>query len=247
MSKLTDLISRLGQQAAQPIGFGALTGRAEANPTMALIGVTSASRVADDLDAIGRENVDAVVFSSSDDTDLHLEIRRSEDGAIFTDLIWGVVCHYMDNRGLEEMVSAGCDFLLADLESAPSGVVSYPDVALIIGLEEPVGRRTASALRSLGVAGSWNLAGLESLETLEGLIEVREIGESTGGVMLINGHRDMSVNVLTSLRDAGVDAVVTSLRDHDQVRELAKSIREMPPPRRPESRRFQAAAPRSSD
>ena len=38
MSKLLDLISRLGQQAAQPIGFEALAGRVEAYPAMALMG-----------------------------------------------------------------------------------------------------------------------------------------------------------------------------------------------------------------
>ena len=43
MSKLLELISRLGQQAAQPIGFEALAGKVEASPSMALIGIASAS------------------------------------------------------------------------------------------------------------------------------------------------------------------------------------------------------------
>ena len=247
MSKFIELIGRLGQQSTQPIGFGALAGRVEGAPTIALVGMTSASQVSDDLDAAGRENVDAVVFGSSDDTDLHLAIRSSDDGPVYDDLIWGVVCHHMDNESLEEMVQAGCDFLLADLETAPSAVVSHPDVALILRLEEPVGRKTASALRSLGVAGSWNLAGLGSLETLEGLVKVRKIGESTGGVMLFDGHGEISSSILMAMRDAGVDAIVTSLSDHDQVKKLAESIRELPPRRRPEARGMQIFAPRSSD
>ena len=246
MSKLIDLISKLGQQSAQPIGFGALTGRVEAAPTMALIGSTSASRVVDDLAAVGRANVDAVVFDS-DDTDLHIEIRRRGEGGTFSDLIWGVFCRYMDNKGLEEIVTAGCDFLLSDLEGTPSAVVSHPDVALILGIEEPLDRRTTSALRSLGVAGSWNLADLGWTGTLEDLIEYRKIGESTGGVMLIDGYAGMSVSMLTSLRDAGVDGIITSLRDHDRARELAQSIRELPPRRRTESRRRQATAPQNED
>ena len=62
MSKLLDIISRLGQQAAQPIGFEALAGRVEATPAMALICRASASTCDRDLDAVGRELVDAVVF-----------------------------------------------------------------------------------------------------------------------------------------------------------------------------------------
>ncbi len=246
MSKLIDLIGRLGQQSAQPIGFGALTGRVEAAPTMALIGSASASRVVDDLTAVGRDNVDAVVFDS-DDTDLHIEIRRRGKDGAFSDLIWGVLCRYMDNKGLEEMVEAGCDFLLAELDSTPAAVVSHPDVALILGLEEPVDRRTASALRSLGVAGSWNLSDTGWTGTFEDLIEFRKIGESTGGVMLIHGWGGMSVAMLTSLRDAGVDAIITSLRDHDRVQELAQSIRDLPPRSRRESPRIQAAAPRGGE
>ena len=245
MSKLIDLIGRLGQQSAQPIGFGALTGRVEAAPTMALIGIASASRVADDLAAVGRDNVDAVVFDS-DDTELHIEIRkRGEDGA-FSDLIWGVFCRHMDNKGLEEMVTAGCDFLLAEMDSVPGAAVSHPDVAVILGLEEPVDRETASALRALGVAGAWNLA-YASASTLEDLVEVRRIADSTGGIMVMTEHGDMSSTTLSSLRDAGLDAIITSLRDHDQVRELARSIRELPPRRRAESQRMQAAAPRGGD
>ena len=245
MSKLIDLIGRLGQQSAQPIGFGALTGRVEAAPTMALIGIASASSVADDLAAVGRDNVDAVVFDS-DDTELHIEIsRHGEDGA-FSDLIWGVFCRYMDNSALEEMVTAGCDFLLAEMDSIPGAVVSHPDVAVILGLEEPADRETASALRALGVAGSWNLADA-SASTLEDLVEVRRIANSTGGVMVMTAHGGMSGTALSSLRDAGMDALITSLEDHDQVRELAQSIRELPPRRRSESRRIQAAAPRGRE
>ena len=62
MSKLIDLISKLGQQSAQPIGFGALTGRVEAAPTMALIGSASASEFGPGIVAELPEGVDAIVF-----------------------------------------------------------------------------------------------------------------------------------------------------------------------------------------
>ena len=156
MSKLLELISRLGQQAAQPIGFEALAGKVEASPSMALIGIASASTCDSDLDAIGREFVDAVVFDPD-------EARFALESGQFDDLIWGIVYRSMEDEVLESLVSAGCDFLFFEIDNAPAAIVSLTDVALIVTLEEPVSRRTSEALRSLGVDGSWNVSGLARL------------------------------------------------------------------------------------
>ena len=241
MSKLIDLIGRLGQQSAQQIGFSALAGKSGALPTMALIASTSATTVIGDLKAVGPEVVDAVVLESDDD----LSGAESNE---FQDLTWGVVSRSMNNDGLESLVAAGCDFLLGDLQSIPAAAVSYPDLAVILALEEPVDRETSCAIQSLGVAGSWNVSGVGMSEVgFEGLVAAAMIGASTGGVMLINGTAEMSVSDLTALRDAGVDAVVVPLEDHELVRQFSDSISKMPPRRRSESRRLAATAPRGKD
>ena len=241
MSKLLDLISKLGQQAAQPIGFEALAGKVEASPSMALIGKASASTCDNDLDVVGRQLVDAVVFDPD-------EAQLAFESGQFDDLIWGIVYRSMEDEALKSLVSAGCDFLLFDIDDSPAAILGQPDVALIVKLEAPVSRRTAGALRSLGVDGSWNVSGGTRLAGLkfEDLIEVARIGASTGGVMLINDEGGSSLEGLTALRNAGVDGLVTSLSDHQRVTELARTIKEMPPrnPRRPKT--MQALSPEAN-
>ena len=241
MSKLLDLISRLGLQAAQPIGFEALAGRAEASPAVALICTASSSTCDSDLDAVGRDLVDAVVFDP-DEARLALESGR------FDDLIWGIVYRSMEDDVLESLVSAGCDFLFFETDNAPATIISKPDVALIATLEEPVSRRTSAALRSLGVEGSLNVSGQPTLAAVEfvDIVNVSKIGVSTGGVTLVDDDGGSSIASLAALRDAGVDGLVTSLSDHKRVTELAQAIRQLPPrnPRRPKS--WQALSPEAN-
>ena len=241
MSKLLELISRLGQQAAQPIGFEALAGKVEASPSMALIGIASASTCDSDLDAIGREFVDAVVFDPD-------EARFALESGQFDDLIWGIVYRSMEDEVLESLVSAGCDFLFFEIDNAPAAIVSLTDVALIVTLEEPVSRRTSEALRSLGVDGSWNVSGLARLADLEfeDLIDVTKIGASTGGVTLLHDGGGSSIANLTALRDAGVDGLVTSLSDHKRVIELADATRQLPPRTARRSKSWQALSPEAN-
>ena len=238
MSKLLDLISRLGQQAAQPIGFEALAGRVETSPSMALIGIASASTCDRDLDAIGRDLVDAVLFDPD-------EARSALESGQFDDLIWGIGCHSMEDEVLESLVSAGCDFIFFDIRNAPATIVSQPDVALIATLNAPVSRRTSEALRSMGVDGSWDVSGQAKLAGLKfgDLIEVANIGASTGGVTLVTDGDGSSLMALTAIRNAGVDGLVTSLSNHERVTELAQAIRQLPPrtPRR--SKGWQALSP----
>ena len=241
MSKLLELISRLGQQAAQPIGFEALAGKVEASPSMALIGIASASTCDSDLDAIGREFVDAVVFDPD-------EARFALESGQFDDLIWGIVYRSMEDEVLESLVSAGCDFLFFEIDNAPAAIVSLTDVALIVTLEEPVSRRTSEALRSLGVDGSWNVSGQARLSGLEFgyLINLSQIAASTGGVTLVNDDGGNSLVTLTALRNAGVDGLVTSLSCHDRVIELAHAIRQLPPRTARRSKSWQALSPEAN-
>ena len=69
MSKLTDLIERMGRQSPQPIGFGALSGGAAAVArTMALVARTNAAGAARALANAGEAAPDAVLVDFADDS-----------------------------------------------------------------------------------------------------------------------------------------------------------------------------------
>ena len=68
MSKLTDLIERMGRQSPQPIGFGALSGTAAAARTMALVARTNAAGAARALANAGGVSPDAVLVDFADDS-----------------------------------------------------------------------------------------------------------------------------------------------------------------------------------
>ena len=241
MSKLIDLIGRLGQQSAQPLGFGALTGKVETSPALALIGSATLSTFAADLNAVGRDLVDAVVFDSD-------EVLASAGSVELSELIWGVTCRYMESETLESLISAGCDFVIIDPEDAPAAIVSHPDLAVFLALESPVGRTTSAALRSLGVAGSLNTSGVGAgAVRFHDLVSVCKVAASIGGVMLLEANGDISVDDLTALRDAGMDGLVVSLSEPERTGQLAQSIRDLPARKRSETRGLQVAAPRDGD
>jgi hypothetical protein len=239
MSKLIDLISRLGQQSAQPIGFGALTGRVESAPTMALIGVASADDHGPGLATDLPDGVDAIIFSVGTGK----SVIDLGDSLTSEDLVWGVSGGSLDNDDVDGITSAGCDFFLID-HSAPASVVGRPDVGMVVSMSEPVDRETAAALRSLKVDGSLNTSGVGSDGLSFGdLVDLVKIGATVGGVMLVEVSDRVADADLAALRDAGVDGLVVSLSETELVGHLAKSIRELPPRRRPESRGLSVSAP----
>ena len=243
MSKLIEIIRKLGEQSQQPLGFGALAGRSESSPTLALIG-TAGANVCAEMEAIEGDVVDAVILDSDGAVSM-----KGQDGT--GGVVWGVGPGALSNEDVESLVSAGCDFFVIDPETAPAAIVSQPDVDTLVTLKEPADRETAAALRGLGVNGSLSRppADLSAIGYRD-LVAIRRMGASLGGATLVECPRNISTADLTALRDAGVDGVVVPLSESERVSELAAKIRELPPRKKnsgPGETRFQALAPTGSD
>ena len=243
MSKLIEIIRKLGEQSQQPLGFGALTGRSESSPTLALIG-TAAANVGAEMEAIAGDVVDAVILDSND------AVSVVGQGGMDS-VVWGVGPGALSNEDVETLVSAGCDFFVIDPETAPAAIVSQSDVDTLVTLREPADRETAAALRGLGVNGSLSRPPADLSEIgYRDLVAIRRMGASVGGATLVECPREISTADLTALRDAGVDGIVVPLSESDRVSELASKIREIPARKRsssPGETRFQALAPTGSD
>lgn len=244
MSKLIEIIRKLGEQSQQPLGFGALAGRSEESPTLALIGTATAADVEAKMEAIEGDMVDAVILDSDDA--VSIEGQDGMDG-----VVWGVGPGALSNEDVESLVSAGCDFFVIDPETAPAAIVSQPDVDTLVTLMEPADRETAAALRGLGVNGSLSRPPADLSEIgFRDLVAIRRMGASVGGATLVECPRNVSTADLTALRDAGIDAVVVSLSEPERVSDIAGKIRELPPRKKgsgPGETRFQALAPTGSD
>ena len=241
MSKLIEIIRKLGEQSRQPLGFGALAGRSESAPTLALIGTSTAANAAAELEAVEGDAVDAVI----------LDAGYVADGGGPDGVVWGVGPGALSDEEVEGLASAGCDFFVIDPDSAPAAIVSQPDAAIIVTLPEPADRETAAALRALGVSGSLSRPPAELSRIGFGdLVAILRMGASVGGAILVECPRDVSTADLAALRDAGVDAVVLPLSESGRVSDMAAKIRELPPRKKssgPGDTRFQALAPTGSD
>ena len=240
MSRLIELIRKLGQQSQQPLGFGALASKVEATPSVALIGAASASSVSDNLNAINGDIVDAVILNS-DDVDPAKGLDCGDD------LIWGVGPGSLNDEDVQTLVRSGCDFFVIDPSNAPAAIVSETDIATIVTLAEPADRETSLALRELGVNGSLSRPpeGLKEI-AFRDLVAIRRIGSSVGGAVLVEAPAEVSAVSLAALRDAGVDAVVVPLSEPERVSDMAEKIRGLPPRKKssgPGETRFQALAP----
>ncbi len=244
MSKLIELIRKLGQQSQQPLGFGALASKAKASPGMALIVTGTASSAAYNLDAIEGNVVDAVILSSDD-------AKSIENCDGIDRHIWGVGPGALSNEDVERLVSSGCDFFVIDPETAPAALVSQTDVSTVVALSGPSDRETSLALRELGVSGSLCRPPTDMSEiAYRDLVAIRRMGASVGGALLVECPSEISGAGLAALKDAGVDGIVVPLSETERVMDLAEKIRELPPRRR-NSRsgetRFQALAPSEDD
>ena len=237
MSKLIEIVRKLGEQSQQPLGFGALTGRSGVAPTLALIGTAT---VRAEMEAVEGDVVDAVILEADG-----IGSIRDQDGV--DGVVWGVGPGALSNEDVESLVSSGCDFFVINPENAPAAIVSQPDVATLVTLEESPDRETAAALRGLGVSGSVSRPPAELTEiAFKDLVAIRRMGASVGGAVLVECPRGVSTSDLTALRDAGVDAVVVSLSEPERVSDIAGKIRELPPRKKssgPGETRFQALAP----
>ena len=241
MSKLIEIIRKLGQQSQQPLGFGALAGRSESAPTLALIGTATAENVAASLEAIEGDVVDAVILDADSIGD--------QDG--IDGVVWGVGPGSLSDEDVERLVSAGCDFFVIDPQTAPAAIVSQRDAATLVTLREPADRETSAALRGLGVSGSLSAPPAELTEiAFKDLVSIQRMGASVGGAMLVECPRGVSTAGLTALRDAGVDGIVVPLSELERVSDVAAKIRELPPRKRGSGSgetRFQALAPSGAD
>ena len=240
MSKLIEIIRKLGQQSQQPLGFGALAGKSETAPTMALIGSATAANVAAKMEAVERDAVDAVLLDSRDAPSI-----QGQDN--MDSVVWGVGPGALSDADVESLAAAGCDFFIIDPETAPAAVVSQPDVATLVTLRGPADRETAAALRALGVSGSLSRPPAELTRiAFKDLVAIARVGVSVGGVILVECPPGVSTADLAALRDAGVDGVVVPLSDTERVSDIAAKIRELPPRKKssgPGETRFQALAP----
>ena len=244
MSKLIEIIRKLGEQSQQPLGFGALTVRSGPAPTLALIGTATAANVGEGLEAIEGDVVDAVILEA--DGAVSIGDRGVIDG-----VVWGVGPGALSNEDVESLVSAGCDFFVINPENAPAAIVSQPEVATLVTLRESPDRETAVALRELGVSGSLSRPPADLSEiAYRDLVAIRRMGAAVGGVTLVECPRNISTADLTALRDAGVDGVVAPLSEPELVSEIAGKIRELAPRKKNPGTgetRFQALAPTGSD
>ena len=242
MSKLIEIVRKLGEQARQPLGFGALAGRAETAPTLALIGSATAGRAAAELEAIEGNVVDAVMLDAA-------SAGSVAEGGGMDGVVWGVGPGALSNEDVAALVSAGCDFFVIDPDTAPAAIVSQADTAIIVTLREPADRETAAALRGLGVVGSLSSPPADLSEiAYRDLVAIGRMGASVGGMILVECPRNVSTADLTALRDAGVDGVVAPLSEPERVSNIAAKIRELPPRKKgsgPGETRFQALAPSS--
>lgn len=286
MSKLTDLVAKMGRQSPQPIGFGALAGAATPSPTMALVGRVNAAGAADALAAADASVIDAVLvdFANAEGERVtgteamrRLGVKTgvvsrmcregkldgtkrgqtwmvsvesinrfalSGVGEALEGTVWGADASGLSGEEADALAAAGCDFFVIGEGGAPGAVVSHVNAAKLLALSEPVDRETAAALRALGVAGALNTSGIGAGEPAFGdLVKMRRASASVGGITLIETREAPSAKTLATLRDAGADGVVAPIANPEAIAELARTIREMPPRQRADSRGLQAAAP----
>ena len=227
MSKLLDLLQRIGDGSPAPLGFGAT--RAETLPGMALVGLVSADHQAG-LAAAAQAGLNAAILSGLSGADAIKAL--SESGSAIP---WGLQAAALAADEAQASRDAGADLLAFSLDSAASAITGEDDLARMVSLAPDLSDRELRAVAALPVdCFTIDMTAVSGPWTLQDLVTVGSISRRTDKHVLVQVSAVPADPDLEALRDMGVAGLIIDLAviSSEALAGLKAALLEMPRPRR---------------
>jgi len=233
MSKFVDKLRRLSKSGSKPIGFRASASEAE-QPAMLLILAMTSTQPAE-AKVILDVGADAGLVLGDN---LNAMSIRQMVGSM-PDVPLGVLAAGMTEEKMDEIVSAGCDFLVFDVK-ASAGLLHKERVGKVIMMKPLLDPVLIRAVNRLEVdAALINSKADAPFVAVEDLLLCRRLVELLDKPVIVGLSSLVSKAELTSLWEVGVEGIVLSATHSvEALAGVKKMIGELP--RKARSRRAKA-------
>ena len=227
MSKLLDLLQRIGDGSPVPLGFG--VARATNLPGMALVGLASAVDQAG-VSVAAQAGLDAVLVSGLGEAANYGNLAEAVGS-----VPWGVCDSTLSGEDVQACVEGGADLLAFGLDSAAAVVVGEDDIARVLIVSPDLSDRRLRAVSALPVdCFTLDMTAVSGPWILEDLVTVGSLSRRTDKYVLVQVSVIPSSGDLAALRDMGASGLILDLANVsvDDLAGLKTSLLEMPRPRR---------------
>ena len=242
MSKLLDLLQRIGDGSPAPLGFGA--SRSGNLPGMALVGRVNYSSRGRRPRGLGRSaaaSLDAAIVHG-----VNGAAAIQSLGTLLPDVSWGARIGALTEDEALACRTAGADLIAFGPESAAAALTGEDDLARIMAVAPDLTDRELRAVASLpvdifvldmqSVAGPWTVADL---------VKIGSISRRVDKYVLVEVGRLPDTGDLEALRDMGVNGLIVDAGNASAaaLSGLKRALLEMPRPRSRRRERMRAAVP----
>jgi hypothetical protein len=222
MSKFADKLQSLSKSSTAPIGFHAAVSEVR-SPAMLLIVGLSGTQVKE-AKIVADANADAgLMMSEGTNTKTIGQVVEAVGNVPL-----GVFARGMSEKGIDELVSFGYDFVLFDIKGA-AAALSKKEVGKFLMVEPSWDQGLVRAINGFDIDGVFINSGGDSMMTVEHLLVCRRFVDLLEKPVIMNMPFLATKEELTSLWQAGVDGVVApSTQSAETLAELKRIIGDLP-------------------
>jgi hypothetical protein len=221
MSRFAVKLRSLSRSSASPIGFRSSVSETK-GPTMLLV-VELPRTQSREGKALAEVKADAGLILG--DVPSAKVFRQMVEGA--GDIPVGVVIKRDGGRGIDDLVSEGCDFVVFDIGMS-AAALDKKAVGKFVMIERSLDQGLVRAINGLEVDGVL-VAGRDSFLAVEHLLVYRRFVELLEKPVVVSLPAAITKAELTALWEIGVDgAVASSTYSDEALTELKKMISDLP-------------------
>lgn len=227
MSKLIDKLNRVSQSVSQPLGFGA-TQPLTPRPKMLLIANLTKANVDSLADYVTGADGGLLHISQGSGVKTLREVSQA-----ITEIPWGWWSRGGGQREIEQIVKAGCDFVVLPATSTPLTIPQGNEVGRILQVEASLSEDLLRTINDLPIDAVLVTSEQEKgyFLTWHHLMLFRRFTNLLTKPLLASIPPKVTTNEFQALREAGVDGVIVEVeagQPAGKLNELRQTIDKLP-------------------
>ena len=224
MSKLIEILEKVGQPTATSIGFGTSSRRDDPVPAIMLIGRVTPDELASQP-GLADAQADAILVW----LDAWKEGSLDKVTDVLADRLWGARVSGIDHDQVRQLEEKGCDFIVFEAENTAAAVLNDDTLGKFIAVGPDLAEDLARAIQELPIDGAL-LAPSEDLVplTVDKLLNIELVRALIDGPFIVLAPPDLAPADLEAFRNAGITGLVIELSSPDAVGRTKEAIADLP-------------------
>ena len=224
MSKLLELMEKVGHEPPVAFGFSPASKKSEARPAMMLLGRYTPDQLAKSKNH-DKTDIDAILLTVE-------EWNEEALGPVvesLEDIIWGVQLRSVDAAQAGQLRDRGCDFILIQPGDTAASVLLEEDLATLVPVEGSLSEETARAIHDLPIdAVVFTPGGDLAPLTVEKLMQYQSVLGMVSKPFLVSVPSALGGDELGPLRELGTVGLVLDSASQRAVSRIRKALGGLP-------------------